>query len=100
MGDLQSKLKRKSNKFQVIKRKLKLLLVDPDLKIVKAVIKKAPNAVIGAISKEALNCREGAVHISLQLIFFFRHHNNHFNYLFSRTKAILYKQKLIFHKSD
>ena len=62
MGNSQSKLKRKSNKLKVVKRTIKFLSVAPDLEVVRAVIKKAPNAVIGAISNGALNCRQGAVH--------------------------------------
>ena len=80
MGNSQSKLKRKSYKLKVVKRKIKFLSVAPDLEVVRAVIKKAPNAVIGAISNGALNCRQGAVHIPRQLLHLFRHHNHHFDY--------------------
>ena len=81
MGNSQSKLKRKSNKLKAVKRTIKFLSVAPDLEVVRAVIMKSPNAVIGAISNGALNCRQGAVHIPPQLLPLFRHNNHHFDYL-------------------
>ena len=63
MGNSQSKLEGRFNKLKVLKRTIKFLSVAPDLEIVRAVIKKAPNAVIDAISNGALNCRQGAVDI-------------------------------------
>ena len=98
MGNSQSKLKRKSNKLKVIKRTIKFLSVAPDLEIVRAVIKKAPNAVISAISNGALNCRQGAVHIPTHLIPLFRRHNHHFDYLVDRKKSIPSKRHLILQK--
>ena len=99
MGNSQSKLKRKSNKLKVVKRTIKFLSVSPDLDVVRAVIKKAPNAVIGAISNGALNCRQGAVHIPPHLIPLFRHHNHHFDFLVDRRKSIPSKRHLILQKS-
>ena len=98
MGNSQSKLKRKSNKLKVVKRTIKFLFVAPDLDVVKAVIKKAQNVVIGAISNGALNCRQGAVHIPPHLIPLFRRHNNHFDYLVDRRKSIPFKRHLILQK--
>ena len=98
MGHLQSKLKRKFNKLNVIKRTIKFLSVAPDLEVVRDVIKKAPNAVIGAISNEALNCRQGAVHIPPQLLPLFRHDNQYFDYLVDRKKSIPSKRHLILQK--
>ena len=97
MGNLQSKLKSKSNKWKVVKRTINFS-VAPDLEVVRAVIKKAPNAVIGAISNGALNCRQGAVHISPQLLPLFRHHNHHFDYSVDRRKSIPSKRHLILQK--
>ena len=57
MDNSQSKLKRKSYKLKVVKRKIKYLFVEPDLEVVRAVIKKEQNEVIGAIFNVALNCR-------------------------------------------
>ena len=74
MCNLQSKLKRKSNKLKVVKQTIKIFSVTPDFNFEKAVINKAPYAVIGAISNEALNCRQGDVHISPHLILLFRRH--------------------------
>ena len=98
MGNSQSKLKRKSNKLKVVKRTIKFVSVAPDLEVVRAVIKKLPNAVIGAISYEALNCRQGAVHITPHLIPYFRRHNKHFDYLVDRKKSIPFKRHLILQK--
>ena len=98
MGNSQSKLKRKSNKFKVVKRTIKFLSVATNYEVVKAVIKKAPNAVNGAISNGALNCRQGAVHIPPQLLLLFRHHNHHFDYLVDRIKSIPSKRHLILQK--
>ena len=70
----------------MVKSIIKFLSVAPDLHIVRAVIKKAPNAVIGAISNGELNCRQGAIHIPLHLIPLVRHDNHHFDYLFDRRK--------------
>ena len=67
MGNSQSKLKLKSNKLKVVKRKILFYSVALDLEVVKAVIKNAPNTVIGAISNKAFNCFYGAVHILPQL---------------------------------
>ena len=95
MGNSQSKLKRKSNKLKVVKRTIKFLSVAPDLEVVRAVIKKAPNTVIGAISNRALNCRHYAVHIPLHLIPRFKRQNKHFDYLVDRKKSIPSKRHLI-----
>ena len=86
MGNSQSKLKRKSNKLKVVKRTITFLSVAPDLEVVRAVIKIAPNTVIGALSNGAINCRQGAVHIPLHLIPLFKRHNKHFDYLVDRIK--------------
>ena len=98
MGNSQFKLKRKSNKLKVVKRTIKFLSVWQDLEVVRAVIKKAPKAVICAISNGALNCRQGAVHIPPQLLPFYRHHNHHFDYLVDRRKSIPSKRHLILQK--
>ena len=98
MGNSQSKLKHKFNKSKVVKRTIKFLSVAPDLEVVRAVIKKAPNAVIGAISNVALNCRQGAEHIPLHLIPLFKRHNKHFDYLVNRKISIPSKRHLILQK--
>ena len=54
--------------MKVVKYTIKFLSVAPDSEVVKAEIKKAPNAIIGAIFNGALNCRQYAVHISPKLI--------------------------------
>ena len=80
MGNSQSKLKRKSNKLKVVKHTIKFLSVAPHLEVVRAVIKKALNTVIGVISNGAINCRQGADHIPLHLTLLFKRHNIHFDY--------------------
>ena len=79
MGNSQSKLQLKFNKLKLIKRTIKFLTDATDLDVVRADIKKAPNAVIGAISTEALNCCQGAIHSPPHLIPLFRRNNNHFD---------------------
>ena len=49
--------------LKVVKHTMKFPTVLADLNFVKAAIKKAPNAVIGAIYNLALNCCQNAVHI-------------------------------------
>ena len=100
IGNLQSKRKCKSNKLKVVKRIIKFYFVAPDLDIVRAVIKKAPNAVIRAISNGALNCRQGAEHILPHLIPLFKHYNHYFDYLIYRRTAIPSKRHLINQKGD
>ena len=84
--------------MKVVKRTIKFLSVAPDLEVVRAVIKKAPNTVIGAISNEALNCRQGVVHIPLHLIPLFKRPNKQFDYLVDRKKSIPSKRHLILQK--
>ena len=98
MNNSQSKHKSTSNKLKVVKQTIKFLPVAPDLEFLRTVIKKAPNAVIGAISNEALNCRQGAVHIPAHLIPHFRRHIKHFDYLVNRNKSIPSKLHLILQK--
>ena len=66
--------------------------------VVRAVNKKAPNAVISAFSNGALNCRQGGVHIPPHLIPLFRHNNHHFDYIVDRRTSIPSKQHLILQK--
>ena len=47
-------LKSKSNKLKVVKRTFKFLFVALDYKVVRAVIKMSPDAVIRAISNAAV----------------------------------------------
>ena len=84
----QSKHKLQFNKLKVLKRTIKFLSVATDLKVAKSVIQKAPIEVITAISNAELNGRQGAVHISSQLIHLCRHHIHHFDYLCDRIKSI------------
>ena len=57
MWKLQIKLKQYTNKQNVIKRTVRFLSVVPDSKVAKAVLQKAPDAVIRVISNAALNAR-------------------------------------------
>ena len=99
MGNSQSKLKSKSHKCKVVKRTIKFLFIAFDFEVGRAIIKNAPNAVIGAISNGALNCRQGAVHIQPLLIPLFRRHNKHFDYLVDRKKSIPSKRHLLLQKN-
>ena len=98
MGNSQCKFKCNCNKSKVVNRTIKFCLIAPYLEIVIAVIKKAPNAVIGAISSVSLDCGQGAVQIPPQLLPRCRHHNHDFNYLVNSTKYISFKRHLIFEK--
>ena len=98
MENLQSKLKRQSNKLKEVKRTIKFLSVAPDLKVAKAVLQKAPNEVITAISNAALNARKGAVDIPPHLIPRFRHHNHQFDWRCDRRQSIPSKRHLILQK--
>ena len=95
----QSKLKRKSNRLKVVKRTIKFRSIEPDLDVVKAVIKKATIAVIGAFSNGTLNCRQNAVHIPPHLIPFVQRHNQNFDYLVDSKNSIPSKRLLILQKS-
>ena len=79
----------------MVKRTKKFLSVALDLEVVRNVIKKAQNAVIGAISNLALNCRHGAVYIPPHLIPLWKRHIKHFDYLVDRKKSIPSKRHLI-----
>ena len=61
MGNTQYKLRQKFNKRKVVKRTIKFLSVAPDLEVARAVLQKAPEAVIQAISNAAVNAGQGAV---------------------------------------
>ena len=67
MGKSQIKLKLKSNKQKVVKRTVKFLSVAPDSKIAKAVLQKAPDAIIRAISNAAINASQGDVAVPSHL---------------------------------
>ena len=95
MGNSQSKLRKKSNKRKVVKRTVKFLSVAPDLEVARAVLQKAPEAVIQAISNAAVNARQGAVAVPLHLKPLFRHHNHHFDFLIERRRPIASKRRLI-----
>ena len=95
MGKSQIKLKRKSHKQKLVKRTVKFLSVAPDSKVAKAVIQKAPDAIIRAISNAALNARQGAVSVPPHLKTLFRHHNHYFDFLIDRKRPIALKRRLI-----
>ena len=96
----QSKLRQKSNKRKVVKRTVKFLSVAPDLEIAKAVLQKAPDAVIQAISNAAVNAHQGAVDVPQHLKPLFRHHNHLFDILIDRRRPIALKRRLILQKGS
>ena len=95
MAHQRTNRKKLSNKQKVIKRTIKFLSVAPDSKIVKSVLKTAPDAVIRAISNAALNARQVAVAVTPNIKHLFRQHNNHFDYLIDKRKPIASKRRLI-----
>ena len=86
MENLQSKLKRQSNKLKVDKPTIKFLFVAPDLKVAQAVLQKAPKEVIPAIFNASLNGDQNAVDILPHLIPLFRQYNHYFDWLCGRRK--------------
>ena len=98
MGNSQSKLRQKSNKRKVVKRTVKFLSVALNLEVAKAVLQKAPDAVIQAISNAAVNARQGAVAVPPQLKPIFRNHTHHFDLLSDRRRPIASKRRLILQK--
>ena len=95
MGNSQSKLRKKSNKRKVVKGTVKFLSVAPDLEVARAVLQKAPEAVIQAISNVAVNARQGNVAVPPHLKPLFRHQNHHFDFLIDRRRPIEPKRRLI-----
>ena len=98
MENSQSKLKHQTNKLKVVKRTIKFLSVAPDLKVAKAVLETATKEVITTIFNAALNACQGVVDISPHLLFHFKHHNHHFDWLCDSRKSIPSKRHLIFQK--
>ena len=74
---------------------VKFLSVAPDYEVAWAVLQKAPDAVIPAISNAALNARQGAVAVPPHLKDLFRHHNHHFDYIIDRHRPIALTRRLI-----
>ena len=95
MGNSRSNRKRTSKKPKVVKRTIKFLSVAPDSNVAKAVLQKAPAAVIRAIANAALKTRQGAVAVPPHLKQLFRHNNHHFDYLIDRTRPIALKHRLV-----
>lgn len=75
------KSKKKFTKLKLVKRTVKFLSVAPDFIVAKALLQKAPDAVIRAISNATLNARQGSVAVPPHLKPLFRHHHRHFDYL-------------------
>ena len=98
MGNSQSKLRKTSNKRKVVKRTVKFLSVALNLEVAKAVLQKAPDAVIQAISNAAVNARQGAVAVPLHLKPIFKNHNHHFDFCIDRRRTIASKRRLILQK--
>lgn len=64
---------RKSNKRDVVKRKIKFLSVEHNFEVARAVLKQALNAVIRTLSIEALKTLQGALAVSPHLKNLFSH---------------------------
>ena len=68
--------KSKSN-YKLVKRTIKFISISPYYKIVQAILKTLPDAVIRGICNAALNAREGYVVLTLHLKHLIsRHHHN------------------------
>lgn len=90
-----SKQRKRKNQTRTVKRTIKYLASAPDSNVVRAVLEKAPDGVIRAISNAALNAREGEVQIPPHLKHLFRHHNKHFDILTDYRQPLANKRRLI-----
>jgi hypothetical protein len=90
--------KRKNSKTKIIKRTVKYLSIAPNTNIVRAILQQAPDGVIRAISKAALNARSGEVYVPPRLRTVFRKHNHHFDILVDRSKPLKVKRSLLIQK--
>ncbi|MCP6769303.1 hypothetical protein NL529_31095, partial [Klebsiella pneumoniae] len=81
-----------------VKRTIKYLASAPDSNVVRAVLEKAPDGVIRAISNAALNAREGEVQIPPHLKHILRYRNKHFDILTDYRQPIANKRRLILQK--
>ena len=84
-----------SRTFKTIKRTLKFISISPDPKIVRAMILKAPDAVIRAMSNAALNAHQGEVADPLHLKKLFRKHNRIFDTLIDRRRSLAEKRRVL-----
>ena len=82
----------------MVKRTIKFRSVAPDIEVVRAVLQKAPDAVIQAISNSAVNACQGAVTVPPHLKPIFRNHNYHFDFHIDRRRPIALKRRLILQK--
>ena len=86
---------RRKSQSKVIKRTIKFISVAPDSEVVRAVILKAPDGVIRAISNAALNAREGDVRIPPHLKHLFSRYHRHISYLTDRRRPLVDKRRLL-----
>ena len=73
----------KNNKpnYKVVKRTIKFLSTSPDLKIVRAILRKSSGKVICAICNASLNARQGEVVLTPTLKQLFSRYHHHFDRL-------------------
>ena len=67
--------------YKVVKRTIKFLSTSPDLKIVRAILRKSPDAVICAICNASVNARQGEVVLPPSLKQLFSRYHRHFDRL-------------------
>ena len=86
-----------------MKQTIKFISISPDHKIVRAILKNVPDAVIRAICNAALNAREGDVVFTLHLKQLFSRHHHHFErltdvqYPIKKKRALCLKQGGMLH---
>ena len=90
-----SKSKNSKKNLKAVKRTVKYIAVAPDTEVARAVIRKAPNAVIQAVSNAALNTLRGDVHVPPHLKPLFRRHIKGFEYLIDRSNSLDAKRRLL-----
>jgi len=87
--------KSRHNQVKVIKRTVKYLSVAPDSEAIRAVLQRAPDGVIRAVSNAALNAREEDVHIPPNLKAAFAKHHRKFDILTDRSQPLQHKRRIL-----
>ena len=84
--------------YKVVKRTIKFLSTSPDLKIVRAILRKSSDKVICAICNASLNARQGEVVLTPTLKQLFSRHHRHFDRLSDPRYPIKRKRAICIQK--
>ena len=97
-----SKNNKPINNYKVVKRTIKFLFTSPDLKIVRAILRKSSDKVICAICNASLNARQFEVVLPPSLKQLFSLYHLHFDrladprYPIERKRAICIQKEVCF----